>query len=162
MFEGIPDRRKGLVIGIVGGLIGAYAMRRYQRDVLPKLFPDVDLKATASEVSVPMAYTLLTETIPSAEEQHRLEAGARWGTGVLMGLVYGATRTSTLPRDFAGGFFYGIRLWIGDEIIYRLTEGAEASDRRPHVALLTGYWVYSFVTANSTRLLYRLFSPQDW
>ncbi len=161
MFEGIPNRRKGLVIGIVGGLIGSYVMLRYQREVLPKLFPDTQLEATASEVSVPMAYTMLTEHIPSAEEQHRLEAWARWGAGVLMGLAYGATRTSTLPRDFAGGFFYGIRLWIGDEIVYRLTRGAEASAQRPHFALLTVYWVYSFVTANTTRLLYRLFSPED-
>ncbi len=184
MYEGVPDRRKALLCGIVGGMIGAYVMRRYIHDVLPKLFPDADdppkaarqpdpLEArspfgqkyqgdeSAYDAGARVAYTLVTGHAP----EKRLGDVARWLSGLGLGITYGATRTSTLPRDIAGGFFYGIRIWLGDEIFFPLLglrAGPTRFSLRQHFALLTSYWVYSFVTANLTRLIYRLFSPEDW
>jgi hypothetical protein len=186
MDEGTPDRRKGFIVGIAGGLIGAYVMRRYVSDVIPRLFPDVDDPArsrtdalerrapfgplyepheSAYDAGGRIAYTLVTGTPPQTPETRRLLGDlARWGAGLFLGVMYGATRTSTLPRDIAGGFFYGIRIWLGDEILLPLLglrAGPSRFTRRQHFALLTAYWVYSFVTTNTTRLLYRLFSPHD-
>jgi len=189
MNEGTPNRWKGLVLGVVGGLIGAYAMQRYKNDLLPKLFPDVADPAKASPSSDPLeqrsplgslyqpgetayqaagrvAYQLLRGNAPrEPRERQRLGDLAHWAVGLLLGVSYGATRTSTLPRDIAGGFFYGIRIWLGDEIVLPLVglrAGPTRFSLRQHFALLTSYWVYSFITANATRLLYRLFSPEDW
>ncbi len=185
MDEGTPDRRVGLVMGIFGGLIGAGAMLIYKRHLLPKLFPDAPYPAsgddppldrapfgrlyqsgeTAYEASGRITAALLQpDAAPMPEDRQRFGDWAHWASGLLLGITYGATRTSTLPRDFAGGFFYGIRIWLGDEIFLPLI-GLRASpahfSRKQHFALLTTYWVYSFVTANTTRLLYRLFSPED-
>ena len=186
MDEGTPDRRKGLVMGIFGGLIGTYVMLRYMREVLPKLFPDAPYLASKNDPAVEqapfrrlyqpgetaydttgrVAYTLLQgKASPKPVPSQRFGELAHWAIGVFLGIMYGATRTSTLPRDFAGGFFYGIRLWLGDEILLPLL-GLRTSptrfSKKQHFTLLTCYWVYSFVTANTTRLLYRLFSPEDW
>jgi len=185
MDEGTPDRRKGLVMGIFGGMIGASAMLYYKHALLPKLFPDAPYPAsdddppvnrallgrlyqpgeTAYEASGRVAASLLQADSPhSIAERQQLGDLTHWAIGLLLGITYGATRTSTLPRDFAGGFFYGIRIWLGDEIVLPLL-GLRTSPtrftRKQHFALLTTYWVYSFVTANATRLLYRLFSPED-
>jgi hypothetical protein len=187
--EGVPDRRKGLLMGIVGGLAGAYAMRRYTREALPKLFPSADDPAYMSDQPDPLekrtpfgrlyqegesayqaqgrlAYEMATgNTVRTLEARARLGDYVQWGMGLLAGIAYGATRTSTLPRDIAGGFFYGIRLWLADELLMPLLgfrAGPTRFTRRQHFALLTTYWVYSFVTANLTRILYRLASPKDW
>ncbi len=181
-YEGVPDRRIGLIVGIVGGLVGVYAMRRYTQTILPRLFPDADEPALVKGddplekrallgqhyqegenvylTSGRVAYTLFNQQAPqSAETRHLLGDLAQWGFGVLAGVAYGATRTSTLPRDIAGGFFYGIRLWLSDELLAPLL-GLRAGPTRfninQHFALLTVYWVYSFVTANVTRILYRI------
>ena len=188
MDEGVPDRRKGLLMGIVGGLVGTYAMRRYSYDLLPKLFPGAAAPAQKSVKSDPLeqrapfgqlyhagetahgaagrlAYRLVKGEPPTLPMRQRLAELALWCFGLFAGVAYGATRTSTLPRDIAGGFFYGIRLWFSDELLMPLLglrPGPTRYTRRQHFALLTAYWVYSFVTANTTRLLYRLFSPEDW
>lgn len=181
--SGIPDRRKGFIVGIVGGLIGVYAMRRYTRDLLPILFPyasapaqsDADsdpLEArspvgqlyqpgeTAFEAAGRVAYTLLANRQPQARETRNLLGTlAQWLFGLSAGFAYGATRTTTRPRDIAGGFFYGIRLWLSDEIaapLLGLRAGPTRFTPQQHFALLTTYWVYSFVTVNVTRVLYRL------
>lgn len=189
VYEGMPDRRKGLVMGIIGGLVGAYLMRRYSRELLPQLFPDAndppqrtdnpDLleerapfgqlyqpDETSYEAGGRVVYELATGKSPQTQaERQQLGDLAHWGVGLMAGIAYGATRTSTLPRDIAGGFFYGIRLWLGDEIFMPLLgfrAGPTRFTLRQHLALLTRYWVYSFVTTNVTRILYRLFSPEDW
>lgn len=181
--EGVPDRRIGLIVGIFGGLVGAYAMRRYTRDVLPRLFPHADDPAQPAQKPDPLEsrapfgplyipgetayltsgriiYTRLTHQQPmESATRHQLGDLAQWAFGLLAGIAYGATRTSTLPRDMAGGFFYGIRLWLADEILAPLL-GLRAGPTRftanQHLALLTTYWAYTFVTANLTRWLYLL------
>jgi hypothetical protein len=181
MYEGVPDRRKALLCGIVGGLVGAYAAQRYILSVLPRLFPDADdppkperqpdlletrapfgkryrADESAYDAGARVAYTYVV----GREPEQRLGDWARWLSGLLLGITYGATRTSTLPRDIAGGFFYGIRIWLGDEIFFPLLglrAGPTRFTLRQHFALLTSYWVYSFVTANVTRIIYRLFAP---
>jgi hypothetical protein len=64
-----------------------------------------------------------------------------------------------------GGFFYGIRLWLGETIVAALLgfrPGPTRFSVEQHVGLLTVYWVYTFTTTAVTRLLYRLLSPEDW
>lgn len=187
--EGVPDRRKGLVMGIVGGLVGALVMHRYTRHALPRLFPDADAPAYITDQPDPLekrapfgqlyeegesayqaqgrlAYELTTgKTVRTEAARVRLGDYAQLALGLLAGISYGATRTSTLPRDIAGGFFYGIRLWLADELLMPLLgfrAGPTRFTRRQHFALLTTYWAYSFVTTNVTRILYRLASPEDW
>jgi hypothetical protein len=186
VYEGVPDRRKSMVMGIIGGLAGAYAMRRYLLDVMPKLFPDANNPPKMTDEPDPLeerapfgrlyqsdesgyqvagrvAYKLVTSESATLAQRPQLGDFVQWGVGLLAGITYGATRTSTLPRDIAGGFFYGIRLWLGDEILMPLLglrAGPTRFTPRQHFALLTSYWVYSFVTTNLTRILYRLFSPE--
>jgi hypothetical protein len=181
MYEGTPDRRIGLVMGIFGGLIGTAAMLYYKRALLPKLIPDESYPTntddppfdhalfgqlyqpgeTAFEASGRVASHLIGND-PAPKDRQRLGDQAHWLIGLLQGIAYGATRTSTLPRDISGGFFYRIRLWLADEILLPLIGLRTTPSHftaKQHFALLTTYWVYSFVTANTTRLLYRLVAP---
>ena len=177
------NRWKGLTVGLVGGLAGVYTMRYYWKYIAPELFPEqADWKANpASESSNAISlvgqhyeagepataalgrrvYEVITGQEPQSAEMKRLLADlTHWGWGVVAGGLYGGTRTRTYPRDIAGGFFYGIRLWLGDELLAALM-GMRAEPTafpfRQHLWRLSGHWVYSFVTANVTRILYRLF-----
>lgn len=184
--SGMPNRGKGLFFGIFGGALGVFLMQRYIRDVLPAVFP-TPAEATTPNSADPLearallapqyrpgenayqavgrvAYTALTGQPPQGVDQrNRLGDLTLWGVGLFLGVVYGATRTTTRPRDLAGGFFYGIRIWLGDELVFPLLglrAGPTRFSRRQHFALLSAYWVYSFATTNATRLLYWLFSPE--
>ena len=177
------DRRKGLVTGILGGLVGVAALHPYWKllpanaygqlpnadepvafaDKLPEiepLFGQRHLPGEAATATVGrIAYRVVTGHAPRTRaERGRLRAMVLWGWGMAMGAAYGSTRTTTRARDIAGGFFYGLRLWLGDEVLSRLL-GLERDPRewplKRHLAWLTGHWVYSFVTANVTRVLYR-------
>ena len=149
MDEGTPDRRKGLVMGLFGGLLGTSALLYYKRVWLPKLFPDAPYPAssdvpalerapfgrlyqageTAYEASGRIAQTLLHgDTLPQLPTHQQFGDQTHWAVGLLLGVLYGATRTSTLPRDFAGGFFYGLRVWLGDELFLPLL-GLRAAPR---------------------------------
>lgn len=182
--SGVPDRRKALVMGIIGGAVGAYAMRWYTRQVIPVIFPRAlnsaqpnsrpdPLEARAlvprqyEEGETPflaagrIAYTSLTGNPPRSTETRALLGDlAEWAYLLTAGALYGGTRTTTRWRDIAGGFFMGIRMWAGDEIsapLFGLRAGPTRFTEQQHGVLLSAYWVYSFVMANVTRFLYRLF-----
>lgn len=79
------------------------------------------------------------------------------------GLSYGGTRTSRRPRDVAGGFFYGIRLWAAETFagaFLGFRPGPTHFTFQQHFRRLTDYWVYSFVTTNLTRVVYWLLTPE--
>lgn len=178
------DRRKGFVAGVAGGIVGVIALQLYWRylpkgafeqvphadepvafaDKLPEIEPLFGQRHMPGEAATATAgrilYRAVTGHAPrSAAERRQLRALVLWGWGMVMGAAYGSTRTTTRGRDIAGGFFYGLRLWIGDAVLARLL-GLERDPRewplRRHLVWLTGHWVYSFVTANVTRVLYRL------
>ena len=60
----------------------------------------------------------------------------------------------------AGGFVMGLRLWGPAEIsapLLGLRAGPTRFTETQHGLLLSAYWVFSLVMANTTRFLYRLF-----
>ncbi|NWG17231.1 MAG: hypothetical protein HXY41_11400 [Chloroflexi bacterium] len=178
--EGRPVRWKGALAGVIGGLAGAYALRLYWRQIAPAVFPpeanpahpDINPArsiALAGRVyqmgeSAPAAlgrvgYERLAGETPDADMRRRLDDAVPVLLGVVMGITYGGTRTTTRARDLAGGFFYGLRLWLGDTIgvaLAGLRPGPAAYSRPQHLWRLIGFWVYSFTTTAVTRLLYRL------
>ncbi len=177
------DRRKGFVAGLIGGAVGVLVMQAYWRilpqdafDWLPhsrepveaaRKLPAIEpllgrryLPDEAAAVAVGRTvYRLITGRQPrSLEERDRLRWLVLWAWGLGSGVAYGATRTTTRPRDLAGGFFYGLRLWFGDTVLTGLL-GLKPDPRqwplREHLLWLTTHWVYTFVTTQVTRLLYR-------
>jgi hypothetical protein len=177
------DRRKAMVMGLIGGAVGVIAMRTYWQMLTPYAFHRVNnywqaldvaeklpavnpvrggefRPAEASTAAVGRAvYERVTGHEPESElDETRLRDAVLMAWGLAAGALYGYTRTTTRGRDIAGGFFYGIRLWFGDEILVRLL-GLRADprlwSRRQHLVWLTGHWVYSFITTNLTRVLYR-------
>jgi hypothetical protein len=178
--EGRPVRWKGALVGAVGGLVGVYALRLYWRHIAPAVFPpeanpahpdinpahSIALAGRAYRMgeSAPAAvarigYERLTGETPDADTRRQLDETTPALLGVMMGLTYGGTRTTTRARDLAGGFFYGLRLWLGDTIgvaLLGLRPGPAAYSRAQHLWRLVGFWVYSFTTTAVTRLLYRL------
>ena len=186
----VPNRWKGLAVGIIGGLIGTIAQRYYEQSIAPRYFPPrlppanqgstapdpVEQRAyfspqyrpdeTMLQTAARTFYTLLRGSEPQEAETKQLaEDVAEFGYGLFSGALYGGTRTTTRARDFAGGFFFGIRLWLGETIggaLLGFAPGPTRFSPEQHARLLTRYWVYSFTTTAVTRLLYRLLSPRDW
>lgn len=179
--EGRPERAKAALAGIAGGLAGVYALHLYWWRIAPRLFP---LKADPANHNINPAYTISltgkhyrqgeTTTAALGRLAHTQIAGvepedalarrqasdlAAVALGITAGILYGGTRTTTRPRDLAGGFFYGLRLWLGDTFgaaLLGLRPGPGAYSAGQHLWRLSGFWVYSFTTTAVTRLLYRL------
>lgn len=188
--SGVPNRWKGLAVGIVGGIVGTVAQRYYEQNVAPRYFPAVRPPArenrttpdpveqrayfapqyepdeTLTQTVTRAAYTLFHRRVPRYAETRQLgEDVAEFAIGMFIGAMYGGTRTTTRARDIAGGFFFGIRLWLGEVVgapLLGFTPGPTRFSPEQHAHLLTRWWVYSFVTTNVTRVLYRLISPKDW
>lgn len=178
--EGQPNRPKAALVGIIGGLVGAYALRLYWRVIAPAVFPpqadpdnhDVNPAHSIALVgkqyhtgeSAPAAvgrlvYDQVVGEAPDTAAQEQLENVMPLVIGVIAGLLYGGTRTTTRWRDIAGGFFYGLRLWLIDTVgaaLLGLRPGPKAYSRSQHMWRLAGIWVYSFTMTAVTRILYRL------
>lgn len=181
------NRWKGLAMGIIGGLVGVVAMRYYLRQLAPTWFaeapaaepdtldrlierlPDVEPRAgrlyrdgeSPEAAGGRLIYAQLSGKDPHYKETRKvIEEVTLLVWGVLMGIAYGYTRTTTRGRDIAGGFFYGIRLYVGWRYLLAwlgLAESPKKISRHQHFIGLSGMWVYSFITTNVTRILYRLF-----
>lgn len=185
-YAGEPNRSRGLVIGIVGGLIGEAVALVYRREVLHSFLPEtnslpsgepeqdfIEKRAlmpiyqpgeTLNETLGRIGYEIQNEHPPVGAEKTHAANVAALVQGALFGAMYGATRTTTRPRDFAAGFFYGVRLWAGETFFAPLL-GLRPGPSRLRVETLIGtltIWiVYSFVTTNVTRLIYWLLFPED-
>jgi hypothetical protein len=182
-----PDRKKALILGIVGGLVGVAVRRYYDREIAPDIFgrelpllnsaqPDpIESRAMAApyyrtgesdmETTARLLYALKNRREIPPDIQKQWADTLEWVYGVVVGAAYGGTRTTTRARDFAGGFFFGIRLWLGQALglaYLGLRPGPTRYPLQSHLRLLASIWVYSFTSTLVTRLLYRLFSPQDW
>lgn len=178
--EGHPNRAKAALVGIVGGLAGAYTMRFYWRAIAPAIFPpeanpanhDVNpahsislfgkhhqLNESAPAAFGRIVYDQLVGETPDDAAREQFVASIPVLLGIIAGILYGGTRTTTRARDIAGGFFYGIRLWFNDTMgtaLLGLRPGPGAYSREQHTWRLVGFWVYSFTTTAITRILYRL------
>lgn len=185
-----PNRWKGLAVGIVGGFAGAIVRHYYEHHIAPQYFPPlapparldndtpdpVEARAyfapqyradeTSTQAAARIGYAFLNGKEPREAETMALAVTiAELAQGIAAGASYGATRTTTRARDIAGGFFYGIRLWLGETImpvLFGFRPGPTRFSPAQHARLLTAYWVYTFTTTAVTRLLYRLLSPEDW
>jgi uncharacterized membrane protein len=188
--SGVPNRWKGLAIGVVGGIAGTIARRYYEQKIAARYFPPtmppakmdagtpdpVEQRAhfaphyrddeTMMQTAAYAFYERLYGHRPQTAEARTLaEDVGDFIRGMLMGAAYGGTRTTTRARDIAGGFFFGIRLWLGETVVgtlLGLRPGPTRFSPEQHAHLLTSYWVFSFVATNVTRILYRLLSPSDW
>lgn len=178
--EGQPNRVKAALAGVLGGLAGALALRLYSRHIAPAVFPyqadpayhDINPAHSIALAgrhyqtgeSAPAAlgrlgYDQIVGEAPDATAREQLEAWMPVVLGVVAGVMYGGTRTTTRARDLAGGFFFGIRLWLMDSIgaaLLGLRPGPRAYSRQQHGWRLVGFWVYSFTTTAVTRILYRM------
>jgi hypothetical protein len=184
--EGQPNRPKGLAVGLVGGIAGMAAMLLYWRHVAPHLFPADTLTQppdlpdalnniaiagkqyrageSAPDVFARVILRGVTGIEPSRQQKVLLSDIGVWLFGMMLGGIYGGTRTTTAPLDPPGGLFYGMRIWFGDTIgtaLLGMRPGPGAIPLREHAMRLTAYIVYSAVTANVTRLLYKFVESDE-
>lgn len=175
------DRRKGLLVGLIGGAVGVFALKlywEYEAQILPPDFnpalpdevqklPDFESKfgklyrdgESPTAAAGRLIYERATNSEPDAATRRQLDDAALLAWGMAAGALYGATRTTTRRRDIAGGFFYGLRLFAGDTFgmaLLGLRPAPKDVSAREHVSWLLGHWVFSFVATNVTRVLYRL------
>lgn len=175
--EETPDFRIGFLVGIVGGLVGAIAMLYYDRSIAPSVSDqpeNAEIKPplikqyrqgeTASTAWGRILFTVLIGHEPVfGETKNQLGTFVQLAYGIAMGATYGGTRTTTRWRDLASGFFYGIRLWLGETFalsLFGLRADPRSFSLRQHIWRLSRQWVYSFTTTAVTRILYRLIAPK--
>ncbi len=185
-YAGKPNQQRGLIIGMIGGAIGAQVAWLYRRQLLPSFLPEIDAAPTGSPADDPLearalahfytdgetvnetigrvGYEMVYQQPPTDEQRVQSARIAALVIGALLGGAYGSTRNTTRARDFAGGIFYGVRLWIGELTVgtlIGLRPGFTRQQPNGTIGLLTVWVVFSFVTANTTRLLYWLLFPAD-
>ncbi|MBK8020190.1 MAG: hypothetical protein IPK19_01900 [Chloroflexi bacterium] len=184
--SGVPNRRRAALLGMIGGAVGVMAMRWYQDNLEPELFPDVSQSPRGLPADDPIESNAMAalyeggdtalETVgrqvvrlqegrtpasPDSETQRALDVLL----GLSTGLAYGGTRTTTRSRDIAGGFFMGLRMGFAEVVLAPLL-GLRAGPSRFRPLQLLGvqmrYWVFSFVMTAVTRALYKVLSPRQW
>jgi len=112
---------------------------------------------SAADAVVRIAYARVMGESPSPETKSQLSELMQWAAGIAVGGAYGGTRTTTAPRDLAGSFFYGIRLWLGETFglaFVGLQPGPTAVPTQEHIRRLLQIWVFTFASTAITRLLY--------
>lgn len=182
--EGQPNRGIGLVAGLLGGLAGWLALRSYAEYAAPLLFPpEPEESAEDFGMRWPEKFSPTGRQFHAGEDWHealgriasqtftgqqiapvvthtQLSEVILLGWCILTGGAYGGTRTTTRWRDFAGGFFMGMRVWLIEAVgapLVGLRRGPGAYSVGQHLSRLSRYWVYTFTTTAVTRVLYRLF-----
>ncbi|MBC7810360.1 MAG: hypothetical protein H7175_04400, partial [Burkholderiales bacterium] len=112
--EGKPNRPKGFVVGLIGGIAGMAAMQLYWRYAAPRLFPEdtlmqpPDLPAALDEFAITgkqyrtgesareaisrIVFNGITGVEPSYEKKAMLSAIGIWLYGMFLGGLYGGTR----------------------------------------------------------------------
>jgi hypothetical protein len=180
--EGKPDRGLGLVAGLMGGVVGWMAMRLYWHNLAHRIFPPEPEESAEdfgtrwpenvatterqyhagedwNDALARISYSVLTGQEPKMDQQAVLSEVLLFAWGVAMGGTYGGTRTTTRWRDISGGFFYGFRLWLTETVgapLIGLRRGPGAYSQAQHLKRLSRYWVYSFATTATTRVVYKL------
>ena len=180
-----PNRWKGLVLGMLGGIGGVLAMRAYwqqvrritghdpRKDYDQSDVPDTDILDSVSligrhhkqgESSTAalgrLAYQKVTGEEPDQQTKTTLSYVIHWLISMVAGGAYGSTRTKSLVLDVAGGAALGTALWLlGDETfmpLAGLTDGPTAYPPELHAHSWGAHIAYGLATASTTQLLYRL------
>lgn len=162
--DGIPNRRISLLAGLIGGVVGIAAARYYWLHITPILFPETPLADEPPTRAVAQKlYEQVSGQPPTEATIAQFANGLQWLYGIGAGGAYGGSRTSTRWRDIAGGFWYGIRLWLADEVFTPILGLRPWPTQLPliyHVKRLTAYHVYTFTMSAVTRVLYRLLAGE--
>lgn len=182
-----PNRWRGFVFGLLGGVVGLVAMDSYWKYVAPQLASDesssnggdgngqsqalanISLvgkyyreEESSTEALGRLIYESLTGYTPrSPETREALSYLVHWGYGTFQGGMYGALRSQADGLDLKGGLLYGTSLWLlGDELAVPalgLQGGPTAVSGVQHLNRLGAHLAYGLGTATATHLLHRFF-----
>jgi hypothetical protein len=186
----VPYRGRAALAAVFGSLAGIAAKLAYDTAIAPRLFPPLQPPAGAAaaepgplersalgeplyrpdetmyETTARVGSALLTGRIPEGREQRRtLGLLVQFAYLLAAGVGYGATRSTTRWRDFAGAFFMAFRMHLGEAVLgtwLGLRPGPGRYSTAQLLGAQTSYWVYTFVMATVTRVLYRLVSGRDY
>ena len=155
---------RGAFAGALAGLVGAYAMERFQAmwtETEKRARPKQTAGAAKDEPSTVKAAERLTETVFHSELPKEIKPAAgeavHYGMGTLSGAIYGAV-AEVLPFVRAGnGLLFGAVLWfVADEYAVSALGLANRPSAYPpstHAYALSSHLVYGFVTETVRRIL---------
>ena len=158
---------RGLIIGVVGGLVGTLAMGQYWTRLAPLVQPPSPEAETGppgpdQHVISPLgqqhengegptaslgrsAYELIAHQTPNAQTRAVLSEAVHWAMGIGSGTVYGALSARHGGQPVSGAV-YGAALWLGvDEALVPLLglqDGPASSDARAHLNRLGAHLSY--------------------
>jgi putative membrane protein len=155
---------RGALAGAIAGLVGAYAMERFQAlwaDTANRARPQQTASAAKDEPTTVKAAERLTETVFHAELPDEIKPAAgeavHYGMGMLSGAVYG-TIAEIVPIVRAGnGLLFGAVLWwLADNTAVPavgLSKRPSAYPPSTHAYALSSHLAYGFVTEIVRRVL---------
>ncbi len=177
-----PDRWKGFVTGLVGGVAGTIGMGYYWKIVTglagkdprtlttangPHQFDSISLlgKNHADDESSTMAlgrifYNTISKQVPQSKETKALLSNlVHYTYGSLQPGLYGAFRADKQGLDLNGGVVFGTILWLGgDELAVSLLGLADGPTKFPisqHLHRWGAHLTYGLISVTLARLLYR-------
>src|SRR5581483_544408 len=160
---------KGLLAGMIGGLVGSWTMNQFSSGVgkVQEAWKKTDRRhpngGSRSSISDEAATTMLAERISRAvlgrdltgEEKKIAEPLVHYGFGTLTGGLYGLLAELTPLTTKGAGTAYATAIWIaGDEIAVpklRLSKSAQAYPASVHAEALGSHLVYGLTTEGVRR-----------
>ena len=158
---------KGLVAGLTGGLVAAYAMNRFQT-VGSKITQSRNGGGCKQLGEGENATGKVAERVSEGIFHHRLTNGQKkWAGpavhytyGALVGGLYGALAERAKPVRALAGVPYGAALWfLGDEVAVpalRLSKSPKQYPASTHALALASHAVYATTTDLVRRLVRRV------
>ena len=155
---------RGALAGAVAGLLGAFAMERFQTlwsETSKRARPKQTAGAAKDEPTTMKAAERVTERVFHAELPDEIKPVAgeavHYAMGTLSGAIYGAI-AEVLPIARAGnGLVFGALLWwIADNMAVPAIGLAKKPSAYPpstHAYALSSHLVYGFVTETVRRIL---------
>jgi hypothetical protein len=155
---------RGALAGAIAGLIGAYAMERFQAlwtETAKSSRPKVTAGAAKDEPTTVKAAERVAETVLHTELPEEVKPAAaevvHYGMGMLSGAIYGAV-AEVLPIARTGnGLIFGVVLWwLADNTAVPaigLSKKPSAYPPSTHAYALSSHLVYGFVTETVRRIL---------
>ena len=155
---------RGALAGAIAGLVGAYAMERFQAlwsETEKQARPKQTAGAAKDEPTTVKAAERVVETVLHTELPEEVKPAAgevvHYGMGMLSGAIYGAV-AEVLPIARAGnGLVFGAVLWwLADNTAVPaigLSKKPSAYPPSTHAYALSSHLVYGFVTETVRRVL---------
>jgi uncharacterized membrane protein YagU involved in acid resistance len=155
---------RGALAGAIAGLVGAYAMERFQAlwsETEERARPKRTAHAAKDEPATVRAAERVAETVLHTELSGEVKPIAgeavHYGMGMLSGAMYAAI-AEVVPLVRAGnGLLFGAVLWlVADETAVSavgLSKGPSSYPPSTHAYALFSHLVYGFVTETVRRVL---------